>query len=352
MIFAGLDIEVTRDCNLSCPHCMRYEPGETMDAYKGSVIKKEYIDEFFEKYTRIEELTLTGGEPLLHPEMIIYIIDKIIEKNVLVTQFQIVTNGTIISEEIVEPLNRLYTYINDNFYKSPSKIAVGLSVSDYFHDNEKTREAVYEYYKEHLLCYVSYMSDGTEPDRKYKGYIYSGRAKTFKDIEVSRGNYNHKIAINGGGRIHCRMTLTLHGNFALSTQNSFQELDKPENIICHVSEILPQAIVLWNYKYPLNCKEAKYRSYLESKLQYEQLTEEEKEKLRDFIEYENEIEEYKKFLHREFKYLYPDDIEEIMHLVSLGPVKKTNIKTKNLTRFLSRPDMEHWCTCPDDSIDL
>lgn len=22
---AGLEIEITRDCNLNCPHCMRYE---------------------------------------------------------------------------------------------------------------------------------------------------------------------------------------------------------------------------------------------------------------------------------------------------------------------------------------
>lgn len=31
---AGLEIEITRDCNLNCPHCMRYEPNEPMDAYR------------------------------------------------------------------------------------------------------------------------------------------------------------------------------------------------------------------------------------------------------------------------------------------------------------------------------
>lgn len=34
---AGLEIEITRDCNLNCPHCMRYEPDEPMDAYRGTV---------------------------------------------------------------------------------------------------------------------------------------------------------------------------------------------------------------------------------------------------------------------------------------------------------------------------
>lgn len=37
---AGLEIEITRDCNLNCPHCMRYEPNEPMDAYRGTMTQK------------------------------------------------------------------------------------------------------------------------------------------------------------------------------------------------------------------------------------------------------------------------------------------------------------------------
>ena len=105
---AGLEIEITRDCNLNCPHCMRYEPDEPMDAYRGTVIAPEVIDALFDRYRHIELLLLTGGEPMLHPEMITYIVDKIIEKQVYVEQIQVITNGTIASKEAVTALNKAY----------------------------------------------------------------------------------------------------------------------------------------------------------------------------------------------------------------------------------------------------
>lgn len=63
---AGLEIKLTRDCNLKCPHCMRYEPNEAMDAYRGTVITSKIIDALFDRYRHIELLLLTGGEPTLH----------------------------------------------------------------------------------------------------------------------------------------------------------------------------------------------------------------------------------------------------------------------------------------------
>ena len=111
---AGLEIEITRDCNLNCPHCMRYEPNEPMDAYRGTVIAPEVIDALFDRYRHIELLLLTGGEPMLHPEIITYIVDKIIEKQVYVEQIQVITNGTIASEEAVTALNKAYEYITEN----------------------------------------------------------------------------------------------------------------------------------------------------------------------------------------------------------------------------------------------
>ena len=61
MHFGGIKIEVTRDCNLNCPHCMRYEPDETMDKYRGVVIKTEYIDKLLDQTEHIGSLSFTGG---------------------------------------------------------------------------------------------------------------------------------------------------------------------------------------------------------------------------------------------------------------------------------------------------
>ena len=91
---AGLEIEITRDCNLNCPHCMRYEPNEPMDAYRGTVIAPEVIDALFDRYRHIELLLLTGGEPMLHPEIITYIVDKIIEKHTSILLRTVLTGST------------------------------------------------------------------------------------------------------------------------------------------------------------------------------------------------------------------------------------------------------------------
>ena len=63
--------------------CLRVNVSRpSMDAYRGTVITPDVIDALFDRYRHIELLLLTGGEPMLHPEMITYIVDKIIEKQV------------------------------------------------------------------------------------------------------------------------------------------------------------------------------------------------------------------------------------------------------------------------------
>ena len=150
---AGLEIEITRDCNLNCPHCMRYEPDEPMDAYRGTVIAPEVIDALFDRYRHIELLLLTGGEPMLHPEIITYIVDKIIEKQVYVEQIQVITNGTIASKEAVTALNKAYEYITENCVDWEYPVHIGISTD--YHDNQ----VQYRLYTTSTNNNVSLMSD-------------------------------------------------------------------------------------------------------------------------------------------------------------------------------------------------
>lgn len=259
MVFAGLAIEITRDCNLYCPHCMRYEPGESMDAYRGSVIPTEYIDALFEQHHVFEEILLTGGEPLLHPEIISYIVDKIIEKKIIVLDFRIITNGTIMNEEVVSALNRLYEYINENFYKETYKEAVYLAISEGWHNNKDTMLEALEFYTERLYGLVDLVnSEEPDEDEEKIKLAYSGRAKTFSapGVDVIPQASRYKIALDNSGKILCRMELTIHGNFVIASTHSFQDADKPENIICTVHDNLLRGILQWNYNNPLNCEEA------------------------------------------------------------------------------------------------
>lgn len=324
MVFDALEIEITRDCNLFCPHCMRYEPGESMEPYRGSSIPREYIDALFEKHKIFGEILLTGGEPLLHPEIISYIIDKIIEKKILLKHFQIATNGTIINDEVITSLNKLYEYINENVYKEPFPEAVLLCISDGFHDNLSTKYEALKFYKERLLGTTELFNSET-PEEGKSGLIlhYSGRAKNFSapNVTILPEAHRYKIALNEDLNIMCMLDLTMNGNFVISSCHSFQEADAPENIICSVYDDLFLGILQWNYRNPLNCEEAGNMLEMEYILQQENLfdeflTEKQKEKFPDSIEFLKDEERRRINTHLKYPSLYPDDIERLQNTVA------------------------------------
>ena len=114
-----LSIEVTRKCNLKCLHCMRGE-SQNID------ITKEIIDEIFDNnnISAIHSISFSGGEPTLTPEIIVYIIDKIINKNINVYKIGFVTNGQIYSQEIINAFNRFNKYRNNKVIEELEKTII------------------------------------------------------------------------------------------------------------------------------------------------------------------------------------------------------------------------------------
>ena len=332
MHFGGIKIEVTRDCNLNCPHCMRYEPDETMDKYRGVVIKTEYIDKLLDQTEHIGSLSFTGGEPFIYPGIISHTVDKIIENNITVDLVGVITNGTIKSPAAVEALNKMNEYC-----------PVGLGISVGLHDNKDTLEDVYDYYKENCSFDVTY--ENTEEISEGKNGIaltYSGRAKKFKSEKFSTHckSLRHKLSIDEQGTVLCMLDLTTKGNLVIAEPHSFKDGDRPENIICHVSENIMQKILLWNYRNPLNCKEAEIRENLiliERFKNYE---------LADWI---SQKESFRKKMHRMYPYLYPDDIEKLSELVGSEMdyrAKNFIVAVKNEQRRTGQVDSAHYATCP------
>ena len=313
---AGLEIEITRDCNLNCPHCMRYEPDEPMDAYRGTVIAPEVIDALFDRYRHIELLLLTGGEPMLHPEMITYIVDKIIEKQVYVEQIQVITNGTIASKEAVTALNKAYNYITENCVDWEYPVHIGISTD--YHDNQSSIQTVYNFYKQQCKFDVR-LHQVDLSDAKQLALTYSGRAKALTNINEYLDPINHKICTAADGKVLCMLDLTLTGNFVLATQHSFQDADNPENILCPVDGNLLLAIMQWNYKHPLNCEEVKVKAWTQHTLDTgnyfgKKATAHDYEICKQSLEYYNDTEIYRKEVHEQFPALYPDDIENISNM--------------------------------------
>ena len=90
---AGCYIEITSRCNLRCKHCYN-ESGE---------LRKELdLQAFLNAYDGIPDteecsITLSGGEPLLHPQVWEFI-DRIQKRKS--TKNLIITNATLITEDI------------------------------------------------------------------------------------------------------------------------------------------------------------------------------------------------------------------------------------------------------------
>lgn len=100
LCFDRMSFEITRQCNLQCAHCAR---GEAQD----KVIKKEYIDRVLDQIEYVDKITLTGGEPCLHPDLIEYIVDGIIRRGIKVRFFDMTTNGTIRDERIAKAFDKI-----------------------------------------------------------------------------------------------------------------------------------------------------------------------------------------------------------------------------------------------------
>ena len=156
-------MEVTRQCNLKCPHCMR---GPAQDV----VLSKEDIDAFFDKLNcdSIKSFTFGGGEPTLAPEIVSYIVDQIIARNIEI-HAGLITNGKEFNREVADALIRLDEYekqrrepgVSTDYVSS--NIVLGFSVDKYHNiDNSKVKEAYRKY------CKWIHLYDNTVPDDRVK----------------------------------------------------------------------------------------------------------------------------------------------------------------------------------------
>lgn len=131
--YKRLFLEITRECNKKCSHCLRGEPQE-------ETMNKRIIDRILNNISDVEKLLLTGGEPLLKLDIIEYIIDCIIQHNFTLKKLAIVTNGTILDEKAIHIIKKLFN-LNPN-------ILIHLSISDsIFYDTKQTQKALRFYNK-------------------------------------------------------------------------------------------------------------------------------------------------------------------------------------------------------------
>lgn len=109
-----LNIELCDSCNFYCGHCYKEAGGN-----KNNYLSLHIIDEICELFSgQIQVIHLTGGEPLLHPN-INQILEKLINSDFIVN---ITTNGSkfhVLEKRFIEKINNfqisLYGYNRDTY---------------------------------------------------------------------------------------------------------------------------------------------------------------------------------------------------------------------------------------------
>jgi organic radical activating enzyme len=162
--FDDLMIEITRRCNMQCPHCLR-------GGAQRKDIDVECLDTILKKTEAIGILTLTGGEPSLKPYIIDKIIDKLEKYKISVQNFFIATNGKKVTDKFLMSLIRLYSYCEENEISA-------VKVSTIFHENinlDNIRKL-----KAFRFTYI-------EDDKRETNPINQGRAtKNFEYVDIGK----------------------------------------------------------------------------------------------------------------------------------------------------------------------
>ena len=90
-----LAVEVTRRCNMACPHCMRGDA-------KNLDLNLDRFAEFIANVDSIGSLTFTGGEPTLNTDAIRFILHMCRAWKIPVYSFYLVTSGKKVTSDFMQ----------------------------------------------------------------------------------------------------------------------------------------------------------------------------------------------------------------------------------------------------------
>lgn len=183
-----LIIEVTRQCNLSCEHCLR-----------GKAQSKDIDPEMICKFLKINEirfissLTFTGGEPCMKPSAIKKITDFIVKEDIGVGSFYMATNGMVMSYSILESLAKLRILVDED-----EMFIIAIS-KDEFHANHDEIHPIWKLIRteDKEVKYKYLISEGRGKNLNPGGRIPSDGKWEWDDEDMTEG----MIYINALGEI-------------------------------------------------------------------------------------------------------------------------------------------------------
>ncbi len=185
---------------------------------------------FFEKNEiyYIGTLLFSGGEPTLNGKMLEYIVDKIIDKDIIVQMFLFGINGLSYSDELVNGLNKLRDYILLKSERQRLCPGVLMVSQDQFH-KEANPEVVKKLQK------LTYFAPIDKHIMEYENILPYGRAlenglsKQQPDLnELIDYQKNYRIQENEGDTylVISYQYISANGNIINSGNQSFDLMDE------------------------------------------------------------------------------------------------------------------------------
>ena len=219
MRVSNLIVEVTRQCNLKCDHCLRGEA-------ESKTVDLNHVETLFNQINSIDSITFTGGEPALYPDKINDIMAVAKQNNIEIGNFYIATNGTVSSDEFIKCLMNLYLYCSDNEVS-----AVDIS-NDTYHDIDAMNQ-----HRERLQC-LRFVRN--KWDKDYFNYYYGNKSSLIgegfaENLDYVRTNTIDDIIIEDDTIEE--LYLNCEGNLIKGCDWSYNSQRDEEIIYCHVDKL-------------------------------------------------------------------------------------------------------------------
>jgi hypothetical protein len=230
----GVDVmfEITRFCNMSCPHCIRGDSQRMR-------IKKDYINATLQQLDFIGTIMFTGGEPALAIDLINYTREACQHYSVEVMGFWMATNGTIATKKLFDAITSWINYCTDNEIS-------GLRVSlDNYHDKIYNRYE-FEEFIEYSGLQLNLELTGA-PSEEY--LIGEGRA--YYNYATTR-TVEHSLRMTDDGRIEGSLYINAKGFVLTTCDISYATSDakNSEFVICHCTDDIKEKLAEFFNKHP------------------------------------------------------------------------------------------------------
>lgn len=337
----SLSFEMSRRCNLKCDWCSKGEC-ENVD------ITKEIIDKALNEVQQypIREIRITGGEPFINSEMIVYLLKQLIKKNIIFYDLFILSNGMYCDKNVAYAIKDVLEYMKKNesirkkistdafigykfeYYDKNFDGKLFMQISTFEHTNQSVVDDTIKFYKEQInddWFYITKQSNEYDLNNSNIRIMIEGRAeKSFqkyspeilKYIRIIDNHYNIIDDENYPNIIIRKMLqICANGNLWLGDSSSYKHED--EYAICNIRECnnnLYEILDNWCWNNP-NSRKIKhtYESYLSQKwLKDNGLISKDITNAFNRIGIETIIEFYQKLhrrLHKDFPYLNHTEIQ-------------------------------------------